>query len=163
MIDAQLSCSSLRNIFFSSLGLYNIITQAKDPWGLCCVITLYNLVEYQKHKAKKQQTVTAIELYSYDERVYLSVRSHLKNHTADLHHFLIMLTVAVSWFFCGGVAMQYVFLVLWMMSRFHIMDCAVSHISKQRENSVTAQNYVTVFVLPYRAGSHVVSHNAEAT
>jgi len=51
-----------------------------------------------------------------------------------------MLTVAVTSYFTGGVAIRYVFPVLWMTSRFHIMGFVVRHVyPKRRERN--SRNY----------------------
>jgi len=58
----------------------------------------------------------------------LSVLYDLENHTAKRSQFLCMSIVAVARSFSGGVAIRYVFPVLWMTSCFHIMG-AMAHLT----------------------------------
>ena len=53
--------------------------------------------------------------------VCLSTRISSKPHVHPSWNFLLMLPAAVAWFFSDNSAICYVLLVLWMMSRFHII------------------------------------------
>jgi len=54
----------------------------------------------------------------------------------------IMLTVAVAWSSSGGIAICYVFLVLWMMLCFHTVGSVC--IPKWREDSITAKTIASI-------------------
>ena len=58
-----------------------------------------------------------------DDHVCSSVcpRAYLRNCTSDLHQILCMLPMSLARSSCGGVAIRYVFPVLWMTSYLHIM------------------------------------------
>ena len=64
-----------------------------------------------------------MSVVSISVSVCLSVREHPRNRMSKRRQFSVHIYMAVTWSFCGGVAICYVhvFPVLWITSCFHIM------------------------------------------